>query len=65
MLPVAADRAGVEIVESIPFFLAVLGTDQMVEKADLMAGIIQFISADSLIELLLFLQRGTLFECCY
>ena len=39
--------------------------DQMGEKADLMAGIIQFISADSLIELLLFLQHGTLSRSCY
>jgi hypothetical protein len=31
----------------------------MGEKADLMAGIIQFVSADVLIELLLFLLHGT------
>jgi hypothetical protein len=37
----------------------------MVEKADLMAGIIQFIGADLLIKLLLFFQHGTLFKCCY
>jgi hypothetical protein len=40
VLPVAADRGAVERVESIPFFFAALGTDQMAEKADLMARII-------------------------
>jgi len=40
VLPVAEDRGSVELVESIPFCLAALGTDQIGEKADLMAGII-------------------------
>ena len=58
-LPVLLDRA--QAKRPAP----AVGTDQMVEKADLMAGIIQFISADLLIELLLLLQHGTLFICCY
>jgi hypothetical protein len=37
----------------------------MGEEADLMAGIIQFVSADALIELWLFLQHGALFRCRY